>query len=122
MNENQVTDVRALLTLFAKSDWNEFHLRTGEIELFMARTEGIADPMARASGQAAAEVRAPHLATLVSLIEPGTILAAGEVAGTIELLGERIDLVSAVAGTVDRHLVEPGRLVEYDQALLTLTA
>ncbi len=120
MTDSFVADARAMLAIFARSDWKDIHIRTPSVELFIAREEGDANPMA--NGVSSIEVRAPHLATLVSLAEQGSTIADGVAIAVIELLGDRIDVSAPSAGVVVAHCASPGELIEYDQPLLTLTA
>ena len=120
MTEDQALEVRALMTLFAKSDWKDIHVRTETIELFLANDDGCDNPMA---GSAFANsVRAPHLATIVALALPGTAVAIGEKVGTIELLSDQIDLIASISGIVAKTLAATGDLVDYDQPLLSLSS
>jgi acetyl-CoA carboxylase biotin carboxyl carrier protein len=117
-------NVRALLAAFARSPWRDLHLRTELAEVFIAKTNGGANPMVaqQADQHNVKTVRAPHIASMLSVLPNGTKIAAGDVVATIELLGAPIEIVSADAGTILSAEGFPGGLVEYDQPLVTLAA
>ncbi len=119
MTEDQALEVRALMTLFAKSEWKDIYLRTETIELFLAKEDGCDNPMA--GSELGNSIRAPHLATIVALALPGTAVAIGDKVGAIELIGEQIDLIASVSGIVAKTLAATGDLVDYDQPLLSLS-
>ena len=125
---NPLGEAAAFFDLFLGSDWSSCHVRGADIEMFVARTAGHANPMLgladdeHSTGAALddATLSAPHVGTLVELAAIGSSIAAGERYGVIELLGETIELVSDRAGTIGRHIGRPGALVQYDEALVTL--
>jgi biotin carboxyl carrier protein len=120
MSDQQINEVRAMMSLFLRSGWRDLHVRTHAVELFLAREDGVPSPMARAASDGKS-VNAPHLATLISLAETGTVVSAGDRIAVLELLGQHEDVVADQAGTVAAHVATPGALVEYGQPLLTLT-
>ena len=121
---DSVQNARAMLTLFAKSPWRDLYVRTTDGELFFAKPDGATNPM-RAAPPAAAEtiqttIRAPHLASVVSVQPKGTTIMAGASVVVLELLGEAFDVISPAAGTVASIAATPGDLVEFDQPLVSL--
>ena len=118
-------DAAALFDLFVRSDWSSIHVADGTIELFASRTAGQRNPML---GEAAADeptpetgtLTAPHVGTLAELVAVGSAVAEGARYGTIEILGERSDLVATQSGRVLRHIGRAGDLVEYDQPLVAI--
>lgn len=119
MTVDQISEVRAMLALFSRSDWSDLHLRTSSIELFIARPGGAANPIATARADAV-EVRAPHVATLHWLAGVGAEFAIGEAVATLDLLGEKVEVPATSEGRVIIHRSRSGDLVEYGQILLTM--
>lgn len=119
MTDMRISEVRAMLALFARSEWKDLHVRTPSIELFIAKPGGAANPIAITASDAIA-IRAPHVATLLSLADVGAVLTEGQTVAVIELLGEKIEVPTVCAGLVTAHRAMPRELVEYDQILLTL--
>jgi biotin carboxyl carrier protein len=131
-----VTDTRALLRLFRQSGYGDFHLRSGDFEMFVARPGGGANPLRAVAAveavppsqtavpSAATErlVSAPHIASFVSALPVGSAVAAGDAVARIELLGEPIDLVAEGPGMVTEVMAQPGALVEYAAPLVRLLA
>lgn len=122
-----VQTARAMLSLFAASPWRDLHVRTAKAELFIAKADGAPNPMTQAGNStvpvlATTMIRAPHLASVVSVQPTGTAIAAGETVAVIELLGEQIDVHSNERGVVASVDAQPGDLIEFEQALATLTA
>jgi acetyl-CoA carboxylase biotin carboxyl carrier protein len=115
-----IANSRALLRLFIQSDYGELHVRSGDFEMFVARAGGRRNPMRDA--RAAFLVTAPHIASLVSTLPVGSVVAAGDKVARIALLDEAIDIVADQAGTIDTLLVQPGALIEYATPLLSLTS
>ncbi len=120
MSDQVTQEVRAMLALFERSDWRDLHLRTERVELFMARDDGVANPMA-GTASSGTEICAPHLATLVSLLPEGTTVLPGESVAVIEMLGQAEDILADEAGTIAAHCAVSGSLVEYGQPLLLVT-
>jgi biotin carboxyl carrier protein len=123
-DQSGVNDARALLRDFLKSDWKALQIETGSLKAFFSR-----DPAVRAVARTApteptfiAELIAPHLGTLASIVAPGTSLAAGDVYSHIEVLGKLRPLHTDAAGVVSAHHFAPGALVEYGQRVATLSA
>jgi acetyl-CoA carboxylase biotin carboxyl carrier protein len=123
-----ITNSRALLRLFSQSDYGELHVRSGDFEMFVARAGGRRNPMRDAApapapaARASYLVTAPHIASLVSTLPVGSVVAAGDKVARIALLDEAIDIVADQAGTIDTLLVQPGALIEYATPLLSLTS
>ena len=116
----------AFFDLFLNSEWASCHARGGAIELFVARDAGHPNPMLGFADDEIAVatdetmLTAPHLGTLVDLAAVGSRVTAGERYGTIELLGEPIELIADCDGTIGRHIGRSGALVQYEEALATL--
>jgi acetyl-CoA carboxylase biotin carboxyl carrier protein len=127
-----IANSRALLRLFSQSDYGELHVRSGDFEMFVARAGGRRNPMRDAvlapapapapAARAAFLVTAPHIASLVSTLPVGSVVAAGDKVARIALLDEAIDIVADQAGTIDTLLAQPGALIEYATPLLSLTS
>lgn len=115
--------VRALMAAFVKSPWRDLHVRSAEWEIFLAKTDGAANPMMAAPRASdGPTLAAPHLGLFFATLARGTAFDAGAVIGQIELLGEREDIFADTAGRIDAVLVEDGALVEYKAPLLRLAA
>jgi len=136
MNDNTmdraITDVRALLDTFISSDWQELHVVSGEIEIFIARAGGGANPMrlgtavgdtelpaAPATG-AETSVMAQHVATLVHVLPVGTDLKAGDTVATIRVLDTEEAIPAPVAGRIMSLSADVGALVEYGMPILSI--
>lgn len=122
-------EVSALLELFRGSDWRDLHLRTPHYSLFLAKQNGASNPMLNhlespdtALEAAAAVVRAPHVATVVSVLSVGTQVQAGTLVGEVEVLGEHVALFAPRSGSVGAIIAPVGSLVEYDAPMLTIVA
>lgn len=127
---------RALLRLFAQSGYGELHVRSGDFEMFVARSGGRRNPLHAVASLAqppatvqstpaqatAFRVTAPHIASLISILPVGSAVAAGDAVARLALLDEQIDIVADRAGMVDAVLAQPGALVEYATPLLSLTS
>lgn len=126
-----IQDARALLDTMLAHDWQELHVVSGGIEIFLARREGCANPM-RARMVAAPSIapplplgkevpiKAPHVATVVSLAQVGKAVAAGDTVVVLRVLDEEHRVVAAGAGVVESVGAAVGDLVEFDMPLLTL--
>jgi acetyl-CoA carboxylase biotin carboxyl carrier protein len=132
--EKAVQDARALLKAMKSGDWQELHLVSGDTEIFVARSGGGANPMisppqqgpvaATAAVQPAPDtetiIAAPHVATLVDLLDVGSRVAAGEKVATLHVLDDAQDVEAPVAGVIASHKAQPGILVEYGDELLMI--
>jgi len=116
-------EAASFFAIFARSPWKACHVRTGDMEIFVARDRETSNPMTGdvSDGvvEAGSTLRASHLGTLTALADVGTTLAPGQVYARLELLGEVIELHADRAGTVASQLLPVGGLVEYDQPLLS---
>jgi biotin carboxyl carrier protein len=125
VTEFRFKEAAAFFSLFARAPWTSCHVRTGELEIFVARDRGVANPMAGEAPVPVVEptttLRAPHLGTVVGLAEVGTVLTAGQAYAQFELLGETLDLVAESGGRIVAHLLAIGSLAEYDQPLMHLS-
>jgi acetyl-CoA carboxylase biotin carboxyl carrier protein len=122
--EARFREAVSFFATFAESRWKACHVRTGEMEIFIARDRTTPNPMTDKAPVVVAEqssaLRAPHIGTLVTLAEIGTLLAPGQAYARLELLGETIDLTTEKGGRVASHLLPIGTLAEYDQPLVAL--
>ena len=126
-----INDARALLDALLASDWRDVHVTSGGTEIFIARAGGGANPMRASaepvvsvSGEAGmtSTVAAPHVATLVSVAQIGADLTQGDIAATIEVLGEEETILAAVSGRVAMVHVEKGGLIEFNMPILEIAA
>jgi len=123
-----IDDARALLETFLSSGWDEMHVVSGGTEIFLAQPRGGSNPMRMAPPVAAAtplpavatpvagpqfEVKAPHVATLVSVLAVGTQVAAGQGIATVRVLDEESELTASAAGTIVAVAAAPGDLLDY---------
>lgn len=119
----QLDEVRAMLALFAKSPWQDLHLRSGEWTMFFAKQGGAQNPLHAAPvapvGELAA-VTAPHLGLFTASVARGDMVAPGDVIGRIEVLGDSTDVTSEIAGRVAAIDATHGVLVEYGAPLVRL--
>lgn len=124
--ETRFQEAAAFFALFVRSAWKTCHVRTGEMEIFVARDRDTPNPLMGeapiAVAQPVTQLRAPHLGTLVALADVGTMLAPGQPYARLELLGEEIELLAETGGAVADHCLAVGTLAEYDQPLLGLCA
>lgn len=122
--EIRFREAASFFAIFARSPWQTCHVRTGEMEIFVARDRSTPSPMTGERPAAIVEpalaLRAQHLGTLASLVEIGTMLVPGQTYARLELLGETIELVAKDGGRVASHLLPVGALVEFDQPLVEL--
>ena len=119
---SSVENARALLDLFRRSDWRELHVRVKGEEMFLARPGAGPNPMLGYAAPAAkAEMlRAPHIATLVSLTQSGTRVAAGDGVATLALLDEIIEIASPLDGAIGAAQARPGALLDYDAPIVEI--
>ncbi|VWX54160.1 biotin/lipoyl-containing protein [Novosphingobium sp. 9U] len=127
-----IDNARAMLETFLASDWKEIHVASAELELFIARDSGGANPMRAAlpanegsaleapAAGAHHEVKAPHVATLVSVVPEGTWVEQGEPVARLSVLDEEEDLPAPVSGRLASATRNAGDLVEFGDVLLTL--
>lgn len=130
-----IQNARALLKALIASDWKELHVVSDGTEIFIARPGAGANPMQGAplempviQGQeteAPAEISesiisAPHVATLVDIMEVGTIVTAGQEVATISVLDEMHAVTALTGGTISGHKAQPGALIEYGMAILSI--
>lgn len=124
-----IDDARALMDALLASDWQELHVRSEGLEIFLAREGGGPNPMLAGAAQGAApgavqptadrhRLTAPHVATVTWVAEVGTVLAAGQPAIRLAVLGDETDMPTKQAGRVSLIHAEIGQLVEFGQCLL----
>lgn len=124
MSAIAMEEVRALLGIFVRSSWRDLHLRTGAWEIFLARPDGAANPMRAPQPEPVdlGSVDAPHLGLFHPAVAPGARVAATDVVGRLEVLGDVEDVIAGQAGVVTAVLVEDGALAEYGTPLVRLAA
>lgn len=130
--DEAINNARALLDSLNASDWNELHVVSGDLEIFLARSGGRANPMLGrqpAAATAAAEqfgpetsVVAAHVATLVDAQPVGTVVSSGDTVATIRVLDEEAAVLAPHSGTVVRLDAVPGALLEYNTPILSIAA
>ena len=126
-----IQDARALLDAMLSHEWQEVHVISGGTEIFIARAGGRANPMrvppvdpapvavAPPQGENI-QIKAPHVATLVSFAPLGHHVSAGDTIAVLQVLDEEIPLLATGDGMVDSVSVKAGNLVEYDMPILTM--
>lgn len=127
-----LAEASAFFALFTRSEWGSAHVRSPEIEVFVAREQGVRNPMSVAITEVematdfalepavGGELRAPHVGTVAELASIGTRLEDGECYARLDLLGETVELIVEESGTVVEHLLPVGALAEYDQPIVRL--
>jgi acetyl-CoA carboxylase biotin carboxyl carrier protein len=131
-----VSDTRALLWIFEKSDYRDLHLRLEGYSVFLAKSGGHANPMHDspigdrplhdrivpdvARSTASHAIVAPHIASLISTLPLGSCVAMGDIVARLSLLDEFIDLKADYVGTVEAVSAEVGDLLEYGSPILEL--
>ncbi|EIZ77813.1 acetyl-CoA carboxylase, biotin carboxyl carrier protein [Novosphingobium sp. Rr 2-17] len=123
-----INDARALLDTLVANGWHEMHVVSGDTEIFLAAQGGGRNPMRDVMVSATAatpapenvavpsrevEVKAPHVATLVSLVAVDTMVMAGQRVATIRVLDDEMELPAEVSGTVARVNAAAGDLLDY---------
>ena len=118
-------EIGELLRQFAHSPWRDLYLRTADYTVFVAKPGGGSNPLlnaARADAQQSAEpaytLRAPHVGTVGATAQPGQHLRAGDVALTLLVLDQAVEVVADRAGVVAAVLALPGTQVQHDTPLL----
>ncbi len=119
-----VTDIRALLRQFQQSALRDFHLRSDALQVFMARSDGSANPML-AVRQPEIEARttaitAPHLGLFEPLCAAGDVIAPGGIVARIDVLGRKTDVIAPEGGRIVAIGSAANALVEYGEQLLTV--
>lgn len=114
-----IEETRALLAAFVRSPLRDLYVRIGGWEVFLARSDGAANPLTANADQS---VTAPHLGLFFAALKPGAEVTSDTVIGQLELLGEREDIVAGQAGRVTAVLPADGDLVEFGQPLVRLAA
>ncbi|MBB5685888.1 biotin/lipoyl-containing protein [Sphingobium boeckii] len=131
-----IDTTRALLRMFQQSGYGDIHVRSGDFAIFIARHAGQVNPLrgsvvragvvpvAEAAGMPGARtiIAAPHIASMVSAIAPGSAVDVGDHVARIELLGESIDLVAEQRGFIQDVAAQPGQLLEYGAPIVTIIA
>lgn len=128
-----INDARALLDTLLTSGWQQLHVASGDMEIFLARDGGGTNPMrtvapapsvAAPAAQAGPEtaVPVPHVATLEQALAVGTQVIAGQTVATVSVLDEQEDITATVTGTIVRMDAVPGALLEYGATLLSIAA
>jgi biotin carboxyl carrier protein len=125
---NPLAETLALLAEFQRSDWEQCHVRTGTMEVFLSRQPRSTNPMAHFSSEDTRAIdpselqllTAPHVGTLRSISAVGEPIQAGFVYAVVEVLDELRELAANCDGTVIDALAREGDFVEHDQPLLSL--
>lgn len=131
-----INDTRALLDALSANGMRETHVRSGGIEIFIARDGGGPNPMRLAPTLAAEApaaaapaplalgpevvVTAPHVATLEDVLAVGAVVVVGQKIGSLRVLDELLPIESAVAGTITGLKATPGVLLDYKAPILTI--
>ena len=121
-----LNQARALLYQFGKSDLKSLRFEVEGLAVFFSR-----DPayrahqapaqLAPAMGESIA-VGAPHLASVTDIAQVGKKVAAGEPLATLRVLDRATQLLAERGGTiVAQHCID-GALLEYGQAVVSLSA
>lgn len=139
-------DVLRIVEIVKASQFSEFRLKVGEIEVHLRRKDGAAAPAAPAAVASAAPpaplapdaqseipegsqaVRAPMVGTFYSAPEPGARpfvevgdeVDADTTVGIIEVMKLMNSIPAGVRGVVRAVLVENARYVEYGQPLVLI--
>jgi acetyl-CoA carboxylase biotin carboxyl carrier protein len=125
-----VTEVRALLMQFEKSDLKDIYVRSRDWTVFMARPGGAANPMQLIAGGLAepvaqvsiTSVTAPHLGLFEPACAAGDVVAAGQLIALIDVLGRKTNVTSAAAGRVSAIHFAANDLVEFGEVLADIAA
>jgi len=132
-----IDTARALSVTMIDQGWGTVFVSSGDGEFFLTREAGKVDPLlpagvVQAAPVAAApaavapavlpaiEVKAPRVATVVSLAPVGSAVQAGQAIATLRVLDETIEVEAAAAGTVLAHVAQAGALAEFGNTLVTL--
>lgn len=131
-----INDARALLDALSTNDWRETHVKSGQVEVFIARNDGGHNPMrlvpeptvdtpstvADAPGARGPDivVTAPHVATLEDVLAIGEVVVVGQTIGSLRVLDELLPIEAAVAGTITGLAATPGVLLDYKAPILTI--
>ena len=122
-----IGEIRALLREFNQSSWRDLFVRSGEWQVFLARTDGGPNPLnsgqwqetADAPSMQSAIVTAPHVGIFAPVGEVGRNVAAGALVGTIRALDRETPVTAEAAGTVG-WLAADGEFVEYGARLVEI--
>lgn len=127
--ETVVTDIRALLWQFQKADLRDFHFRSDALQLFLARSDGAANPMLTFAAESkvdaevlASVVSAPHLGLFEPFYAVGEVVAPGSIVARIDVLGRKTDVFSPEGGRVVALGLAANDLVEYGDQLFAMVA
>jgi biotin carboxyl carrier protein len=113
-DSNLLDDARALLAGFVRQDLGRLSVRLrSDVELFLLR---------RAAAPVGTPIVAPHVGTIAEVKAVGSLVQAGQVVATLELLGELIDVPASVGGIVDSVQSSAGELVQYGEPIAWIEA
>ena len=137
--EAALRDARALLHTLTRTPLAELHLASGDMEVFIAKPAGRANPMRATPFPAGAAVtaevatsaavvpvaevvvlRAPHVASVAWLAPEGAELQAGATAVELRVLDTVEALAAPSAGRVGAHRAAVGELIDYGSPVLEL--
>ena len=111
LDQELVTDVRALLEAFRVSDGQRFEtVIRPDVRLTLSRI---------VSGQQT-EIRAPHVGTALDVAEPGTRLSAGDKLMSIAVLDAIFDISVESNSVVEKVLVQSGELLEFGRPVAVI--
>jgi predicted deacylase len=115
-------EIRALTLMFDQSSWRDLYVRTHDWTVFMAKTDGAANPMQGAvlvPGQDAniATITAPHLGIFEPMCKANDVIADGALIGQIDVLGRKTDVRATGAGRISAIKFAAHDLVQYGESL-----
>lgn len=122
-----INDARVMLQAVLASGCREMFVRTGDIEIFIARESGRLNPLLSAppvpsttASLAERTIAAPHVATLAFIAAEGARLSAGDRMAVLQVLGDDTEVIAPTAGVVGTHLAKAGDLLEYGMPIALL--
>jgi biotin carboxyl carrier protein len=124
-----IDDARALLDALIAHGWQEAHVVSSGTELFIATPNGGANPMRQVAAtveppgaitEQVTMVTAPYVATLMSLLSIGTVVEPGVAVARLRVLDREHDLSADCAGRIAAVHAEPGTLLEFGMAVLSI--
>ena len=132
-----IDNARALTVAMIEHGWGTVHVASSTGEFFLAKESGHRDPLSPVASAApvpavaialpvataaapAVEIKAPHIATVVSLVPVGTAVAAGQILATLRVLDTTSEVFAPTAGTIAGHGAAVGDLAEFGTVLVRL--
>ncbi|MGD9659762.1 MAG: biotin/lipoyl-containing protein [Porticoccaceae bacterium] len=130
MTNSILSDACSLLQVFEHSPWNELHVRTEDMEIYISRTREGCNPMKMASGCDAEQqpdggkspqlIKAMHLGSFKNNSAKGQAVAAGDTLGWLEVLDDVRPVLASATGVVATILCEEGDFVEHRTPLFEI--